>query len=263
MPEPSPQGSDPPRTPEARPAGPEDFEIFDSLRERRCPPGYFVGDGWRVVSKMIECGAVTRLLCTPEWLGRLPALAAVEVRTAPKERLDRLVGFRLHQGIMALGRIPPPPPRVSGTLLVALDGLSNAENVGAILRTCAAFGADGVLVGPTTASPWLRRAVRVSMAAPLRVPVHFVPDLAEAVRPLNAWAADLRGNRRPYTEVDYTAPVCLVLGGEDKGVTPEVRAACRGAVGIPMAPGWDCLNVAACAAVLLAEARRQRSAAAT
>lgn len=246
-----------------RPAGPEDFEIFDSLRERRCPAGFFIGDGWRVVSKMIERGAVARILCTPSWLDRLPPMPGAEIRTAPKECLDRLVGFRLHQGIMALGRIPPPPPGSSGTLLVALDGLSNAENVGAILRSCAAFGVDGVLVGPTTASPWLRRAVRVSMAAPLQVPVRFVDDLAEAVRPLNAWAADLRGDRRPYTELDCTVPLCLVLGGEDKGVSPKVREACRGAVTIPMASGWDCLNVAACAAVLLAEARRQRSGATT
>lgn len=265
MPGSLPQGSGPLHAPgvgtlRALPAGPDDLDLFDSLRERRCPPGRFIGDGWRVVSKMIERGAAERILCTPEWLERLPPLPGVEIRTAPKETLDRLVGFRLHQGIMALGRIPPPASRVEGTLWVALDGLSNAENVGAILRTCAAFGADGVLVGPTTASPWLRRAVRVSMAAPLQVPVHFVPDLAEAVRPLNAWAADVRGERRSYTDVDYTAPVCLVLGGEDKGVTPPVRAACRGAVGIPMAPGWDCLNVAACAAVLLAEARRQRAA---
>src|SRR2546426_837193 len=102
------------------PATEEDFEIFDSLRERRCPPGHFVGDGLRVVTKMMERGAVTRLLCTPEWVDRLPALDGIEVRTAPRERLDQLVGFRLHQGIMALGKIPPPAP-VKGSLLVALD----------------------------------------------------------------------------------------------------------------------------------------------
>jgi tRNA G18 (ribose-2'-O)-methylase SpoU len=242
-----------------RPATEEDFEIFDSLRESRCPPGHFVGDGLRVVRKMLERGAVARLLCTPEWVERLPAPEGMDVRTAPRERLDRLVGFRLHQGLMALGRIPPPPP-LQGSLLVALDDVSNAENVGAILRTCAAFGVEGVLVGPTTASPWLRRSVRVSMAAALQVPVHFVEDLASAVRPRNAWAAHIHGERRTYTEIDMRGDLCLVMGGEDKGPSDRVLGACQGSIYIPMADDWDCLNVGASAAVLLAEVRRQRRA---
>ncbi len=242
-----------------RPATDEDFEIFDSLRENHCPPGYFVGDGLRVVRKMLERGAVTRLLCTPEWAEKLTLPEGIEILTAPRERLDRLVGFRLHQGLMALGRIPPPGP-LRGSLLVALDDVSNTENVGAILRTCAAFGVDGVLIGPTTASPWLRRSVRVSMAAALQVPVHSVRDLAATLRPLNAWAAHIHGELRTYTETDFRGDCCIVLGGEDKGPSDAVLAACRGAIYIPMAQGWDCLNVASSAAVLLAEVRRQRRA---
>jgi len=243
--------------PLTKPATEEDFEIFDSLRESHCPAGHFVGDGLRVVRKMLERGAVVRLLCTPEWVDRIEVPDGLDVRTAPRDRLDQLVGFRLHQGLMALGKIPPPAP-LGRSLLVALDDVSNSENVGAILRTCAAFGVDGVLIGPTTASPWLRRAVRVSMAAPLQVPVHFVPDLAATLRPLNAWAAHIHGTRRTYTEIDYRADVCLVLGGEDKGPTEAVLQACKGAIYIPMAEEWDCLNVASSAAVLLAEVKRQR-----
>lgn len=241
----------------SRAAVDDDFEIFDSLRERRCPEGHFLGDGLRVVRKMLEHRSAVRILCSPEWVDRLPGLEGVEVLTAPRARLHELVGFKLHQGLMALGRIPPPrPPR--GSLFVALDGLSNAENVGAVLRTCAGFGVDGVFVPPTTASPWLRRAVRVSIAAPLHTPVHFVDDLAETLRPLNAWAAHIHGSKIDYRTMDYRGPCCLVLGGEDKGVTDAVLAACKGVIYIPMAEGWDCLNVAGSAAVLLAEARRQR-----
>ena len=93
-----------------RPATEQDFEVFDSLRENHCPPGHFVGDGLRVVRKMLDRGAVTRLLCTPEWAEKLAPPEGVEVLTAPHDRLDQLVGFRLHQGIMALGRIPPSGP---------------------------------------------------------------------------------------------------------------------------------------------------------
>jgi tRNA G18 (ribose-2'-O)-methylase SpoU len=98
----------------------------------------------------------------------------------------------------------------------------------------------------------------VSIAAPLKVPTHLVDDLPAALRPLNAWAAHIHGSKVDYRSVDYTAPVCLVLGGEDKGVTDPVLAACKGVIYIPMAEDWDCLNVAGSAAVLMAEVRRQR-----
>lgn len=241
-----------------RPATEEELEVFDSLRASRCPDGHFIGDGAKVVRRMLAEAAVVRVVCTPEWTGRMAFPEGAEVLTAPRERLDRLVGFRLHQGIMALARIPPPRP-LRGTLFVALDGLANAENVGSVLRSCAAFGVDGVLLGPDTASPWLRRAVRVSLAAPLRVPVHAVDDLAAAVQPLNAYAAHIHGDRRDYRTVDFTPACCLVLGGEANGVSAAVIAACRGVIYIPMAQGWDCLNVASSAAVLLAEVRRQRT----
>ncbi len=241
------------------PATEDDLELFSSLRERRCPEGLFIGDGDKVVRRMLARGAAVKVLCAPEWIDRLEIPPGVEVRTAPRAAFDRIVGFRIHQGIMALGRIPEPGP-LRRSLLVALDGLANAENVGAVLRTCAAFGVEGVLVGPGTASPWLRRAVRVSLGAPLVVPVEVAADLAARVRPLNAWAAHIHGNRRDYRQVDYRENCCLVLGGEAGGVSAGVLGACRGTVYIPMAPDWDCLNVASSAAVLLAEVRRQRAA---
>lgn len=240
-----------------QPATEADLAAFDSLRASSCPPGHFVGDGSKVVTRMLKCGAAVKVVCTPEWAGRLIVPAGVEVLTAPRERLDDLVGFRLHQGLMGLGRIPDPGP-LHGTLLVALDKLSNAENVGSVVRTCAAFGVEGVIVGPGTASPWLRRSVRVSLAAALRVPVHFTDDLPAVIRPLNAWAAHIHGTRADFRDVDYRGPCCLVLGGEDEGVRPEVLQACRGVIYIPMAGTWDCLNVAASAAVLLSEVARQR-----
>ncbi len=240
-----------------RPATEEDLALSDSLRSRACPEGHFIGDGARVVRRMLRERCAIRVVCTPDWTRLVEFPPGMEVLTAPRERLDKLVGFRLHQGLMALGKIPPSrPPR--GSLLVAIDGLANAENVGAIMRTCAAFGVEGVIVGPGTTSPWLRRAVRVSLGAPLRVPVHFAGDLAAALRPLNAYAAHIHGERRDYRDVDYAEDCCLVLGGEAHGVSPETLGACRGSIYIPMEGGWDCLNVASSAAVLLAEVRRQR-----
>ncbi len=241
-----------------RPATEEDLESFGSLRGHRCPPGFFIGDGAKVVRRMLSLAREVTVLCTPEWVEKLPLPPGTDVRTAPPERLNAIVGFRLHQGIMAMARIPYPGP-LRGSFLVALDGLSNEENVGAVLRTCAAFGVEGVIVGPETASPWHRRAVRVSLGAPLKVPVHFTKDLPGTLRPLRAYAAHIHGTRRDYRGIDFTQDCCIVLGGEAEGVSPAVLEACRETIYIPMAEGWDCLNVGASAATLLSEAARQRS----
>ena len=240
-----------------QPASAEDLELFSSLRGRQHPEGMFIGDGDRVVRRMLHTTKVERILCTSDWVERLPIPPGIEVRIASKADLFALVGYRLHQGLMALGFIPPEKS-LSGTFHIALDGLGNAENVGAIMRTCAAFGVDGVILGPGTASPWLRRAVRVSLAAPFAVPVHTSGDLAATVSTLNAYAAHIHGEKQDYRSIDCTKPVCLVLGSEPSGVSPPVLKACKGVIYIPMAPDWDCLNVAASAAVLISEVRRQR-----
>lgn len=241
-----------------RAASAEDLELFSSLRGRRHPEGMFIGDGDKVVRRMLTTTRVERILCTEDWISKLPIPTGVDVRVAPIADLIAIVGFRLHQGLMALGSIPVERP-LTGSFHVALDGLANAENVGAILRTCAAFGVDGVILGPGTSSPWLRRAVRVSLAAPLVVPVHTSEDLAAMLAPMNAYAAHIHGEKQDYRSVDARKPICLVLGSEPMGVTDPVLKACKGVIYIPMSSDWDCLNVAASAAVLIAEVRRQRA----
>lgn len=235
----------------------EDLAMFSSLRGHACPEGCFIGDGLKCVRRMLAHRNVERVLCSAEWVDRFAFPPEVEVRVAPREKIDAIAGVRLHQRVMAMGRIPDPGP-IRGDFLVALDRVSSAENVGAILRTCAAFGVEGLLVGPGTASPWLRRAVRVSMAAGLVVPVHVVADLPAVLRGRPSWAAHIHGDKTDYTDVDYTRGCCLVLGSEADGVTQAVLQACRGTVYIPMAKEWDCINVAASAAVLLSEVARQR-----
>ena len=240
-----------------RPATPDDLDLFSSLRDRRLPDGLFIGDGIRVVRRMLATVKVDRILCPPDWVEKIGAPPEVDVVTAPKSVLSEIVGFNLHQGVMALGRIPAPQP-VTGSLLVALDGISSSENAGAVLRSCAAFGVDGVIIGPGTASPWNRRSVRTSMGAPLHLATHAVPDLAAFCTPRMAYAAHIHGERVDFREVDYRGDVTIVLGSEATGVSDAVLRACRKTIYIPMAPDWDCLNVAASSAVLLAEVQRQR-----
>ncbi|MFI5142710.1 MAG: TrmH family RNA methyltransferase [Thermoanaerobaculales bacterium] len=245
---------------------------IDHVRE-----GIFVAEGGRVVDRLLRSDLeVASALLTPAWVERLrPQLESrgdrLAVFVAPVALVEHIVGFHYHQGAMAVGRIRVarplheslaigPRPR----LVVALDGLTSAENVGTIVRNCAAFAVDALLVGGATASPWLRRAVRNSMGTVLSLSVHPAPALASALTDLRAGhgfrlvAATPNGSR-PLHQASLTRDCCLIFGHEGLGVSPEVLAVCDEAVAIPMPPDVDSLNVASATAVFLYEARRQQA----
>ncbi|MDP6959685.1 MAG: RNA methyltransferase, partial [Planctomycetota bacterium] len=182
-----------------------------------------------------------------------------EVLIKSKEEMSDYVGFKVHRGYFAMGLIPEPIPFRDG-LVIALDGISHAENVGSILRNCAGFGVGGVIIGETTANPWLRRSVRVAMGAPLRTPLKFTDNLAETISQMSipTYAAHIHGEKMNLDEIDLSQDTCIVLGSEADGVSPSVLNACDRTVYIPMSADWDCINVAASSAVFLYAATRQR-----
>jgi tRNA G18 (ribose-2'-O)-methylase SpoU len=236
----------------------------------------FVAEGEKVVRRLLESPlAVVSLLLTEDWVPAFEALLrarpeSVPVYLVPKAELERLAGFDLYQGVLAVGRCPPalsvealvadcPRPR----LLAAVEGLTSAENVGVLARNCAALGAGGLIVGETTASPYLRRAVRNSMGVIFKLPVAEPPELVSALRELRARgvrcvAAHGQAKRLTLPECDLTGDCCLVFGSEGSGLSEATLAACDEAVSIPMAHGVDSLNVANAAAVFFYEAARQR-----
>lgn len=237
--------------------------------------GIFVAEGGAVVERLLESPLeVLALLLSPAWYARL--LPALERRSPPPavylaehRLLERLVGFPLHQGAMALAQVPPPRPLAAvlagarrPLLLLALDDLTNSENVGTMVRSAAAFGVTAVISGETCASPWLRRAVRASMGAVFALPIVEVDDLPATFVELRE-AGVMCFAASPHAahfaaDLDLAADVCVVIGHEGRGVRPAVAAACLSEVAIPMAPGIDSLNAAAAAAVLLYEVVRQR-----
>ncbi|HNX49172.1 MAG TPA: RNA methyltransferase [Thermoanaerobaculaceae bacterium] len=236
--------------------------------------GIFVAEGGHVVRRLLESPLpVVSVLLSPTWLRALqPELTArtetIAVFVAPEAALAELVGFRLHQGVMAVGQVPPSPALDAALdaapqprLAVALDGVTNPENVGVILRTAASFEAAAVLVGETGASPWLRRAVRNSMGTVFRLALPGVESLRTSLHVLREQGFKLIAatpTGRPVWECDLGGACCVVLGHEGYGLRPEVEAACDLAAAIPMPPGVDSLNVASAAAVLLYEVRRQQ-----
>jgi len=238
--------------------------------------GIFVAEGEKVVRRLIESRfEVVSALMPQGWFQDLePLLAArpeeIDVFVADKKVLEDLTGFSMYQGLLAVGRVPAMPSlggllatSAAPRLLAAVDGLSGAENVGALVRNCAAFRVQGLLVGETCVSPFLRRAVRSSMGTIFQLPVLEPPRLAAALAELRraglrTIAAHPHTDRRSLPQADFQGDCCVVFGSEGYGISPEVLAQCDDAVAVPMPPVVDSLNVASAAAVFLYEAGRQR-----
>ena len=260
--------------------------------------GIFVAEGDKVVQRLLASrfGIVSVLL--PEkrlaefkpWLRDRPEKDITVYVATNKSILEELIGFEMFQGILAVGKIPNVPTleqtlaaSARPHLFAAMDELNNAENIGLLVRNCAAFGVQALLVGETSSSPFLRRAVRNSMGAIFQLPVVELSQqrspLANPAKPrrrdepgvtlagtlrvlrtrgIRSIAAHPHASGRTLAQADFTGDCCIIFGSEGHGISESVLAACDEAVAIPMANGVDSLNVGAAAAVFLYEARRQR-----
>ncbi|MBI4418970.1 MAG: RNA methyltransferase [Ignavibacteriales bacterium] len=254
------------------------LQPYRTLRrpEEHYRQGIFIAEGEKVVRRLLNSTLTVRsLLLTPHWLDLLrPTLESRVplVYVAPKNVVEDIVGYHLHQGIMALGVVPPPvslrsllPTLPRSLLLAAVDGLTNAENIGILVRNCAAFGVQALLVGETSASPYLRRAVRNSMGAVFRLPVVPEERLDKVLRTLRkefgvtVVAAHPGAAQRLDQSIHFQEDCCIVFGSEGEGISKKVLEACDTAVSLPMSNAVDSLNVASASAVFLYEILRQRS----
>jgi tRNA G18 (ribose-2'-O)-methylase SpoU len=246
------------------------------LQEEHRRQGLFVAEGEKVIRRLLESQwEIQSLVIPPDGVEALEPL--LEARTSPlsiyvleKAILETLTGFKFYQGYMAAARIPAPRALESilqdqrhPWLCAAIDGVSNAENIGTLTRTVAAFGGSLFLNGETSASPFLRRAVRSSMGAVFQLPIVESHDLLTDLRRLKAagvfcLAAHPHAQQRELPRVDLTRDVCIVLGSEGHGISPAVLQECDEATGIPMAHQVDSLNVSCASAAFFYEAARQR-----
>lgn len=183
------------------------------------------------------------------------------VYVTSRQVMDRIAGFPIHRGILAVGKkgTPLQVDDILGVLpqealIVVAVGIANHDNLGAIFRNAAAFGADAVLIDPTCCDPLYRKAIRVSVGAALKVPFAAVADPAVLVADLMArgfesFALSPRGeiDIRTVKPRDRTA---LYLGTEGEGLPVGLLARMR-TLRIGMAKGFDSVNVAAASAIAL------------
>ena len=239
--------------------------------------GIFVAEGEKVVRRLLESEfAVVSLLLPEKWFIEYKTLIGsrpenIAVYLADKDTLEKLVGFSMFQGVLAVGKIPAARTLDSvleqsahPCLFAAVEGVSNAENIGALVRNCAALGVQALLVSQSSCSPFLRRAVRNSMGSIFRLPVVEGLDLTEALpelrrRGVRCIAAHPHVAARELWQADLARDCCVVFGSEGHGIPAAVLAACETCVAIPMHAGVDSLNVSHAAAVFFYEASRQRT----
>jgi 23S rRNA (guanosine2251-2'-O)-methyltransferase len=150
-------------------------------------------------------------------------------------------------------------------LLVALDSVQDPQNLGAIIRSAEAAGANAVIVPQRRSAPLSPAAVKASAGAILHLDICEVPGLAAAITDIKQagiWcvALDAGGEALPW-EFDLIQRVCVVVGGEGEGVHRLVRERCDVRIRLPMAGRVESLNASAAAAALLYEVQRQRAAA--
>lgn len=237
--------------------------------------GLFVAEGFEVVNHLVRSQWKLRSILVAEsrWPRLAERLAAAEsssagegatlpgpVFTAPVSELSKLVGFPIHRGVLALGERgsgPDPALEAPGTSVVlALAGLANHDNVGAAFRNAAGFGARAVLLDGATADPLYRKALRVSMGHVLRVPWARSGAELDVINRL-----EMTGHRiiglSPGAPLsleralrDLGSRIAIVIGAEGPGLSTAVLSRVIPA-SIPMMGGTDSLNAATAAAIAL------------
>lgn len=253
-------------------------ELRDSDLLRR--HGVFVAEGRLVVRRVIEDSRFqvqsvlvneAALADLTEPIACLPA--SVPVFVCPTASFLELTGFDLHRGCLALVRRPAGTPLgallAEARVLLVLENVSNADNVGGIFRNAAALGGGGVLLSPASCDPLYRKAVRTSMAAALQVPFthcdagewRSVPtsirDAGFTIAALTPRASgeslDAFSRRWRSSDAGVARRLALVLGAEGAGLSAEMEASAHARVRIETSDRVDSLNVAVAAGIALYE----------
>jgi 23S rRNA (guanosine2251-2'-O)-methyltransferase len=194
---------------------------------------------------------------------------SVPVRFEDRLQIDRLAGTREHQGIAALAAAKPAleledllAAKTPQGLLVLLDGIEDPHNLGAIVRTSLAAGANGVVIPERRAAGLTDTVERASAGALAHLPVARVKNLVRAMEDMKEagyWliGLDERAEKK-YTEADFSGQVGIVLGGEGEGLHELTCKRCDFLVSIPTSGPVRSLNVSVAAGVVLFEVVRQR-----
>lgn len=245
------------------------FHLTDSQLRNRLDPsqGIIIVESPKVITTALESGCEPLSLLTEERHLEGDAKHIVQtlmqrglpVFTGTREMLAGITGYTLTRGVLCAMRRPPEADLealiATAKRVAVLHGISDATNIGAIIRSAAALGIDGVILSGGACDAWNRRAIRVSMGGVFRIPICRISDgdVTEFLqsRGMDCVALALRQNSlHPDNPILHTAPrLAIVLGEEGYGLPEPVIDGCRHTAIIPMSRGMDSLNVAAASAI--------------
>ncbi|CAN5274197.1 RNA methyltransferase [soil metagenome] len=230
--------------------------------------GLFIAEGETVLRAFVRDAPerVVSLLVDGKRAGKLEDVfdalpEGVPVHVVGQAVLDAIAGFHLHRGVLAVGRKPEPlgaqallaraGPRA---IVLVLMGIANHDNLGGIFRNAAAFGVDGVILDGECCDPFYRKAIRVSIGATMSVPTAWLAPGEDVVTLLerHGFQGLALSPSADETLAALTPPArsAVLLGAEGPGLSAEVMARAR-TIGIPMAGGFDSLNVATTSGIVL------------
>ena len=244
------------------------LELRDGARTLHARHGTFICEGMVLVERVLQSNVQVRsIFTTPRKLPRLAAADVgheVPVYVISQDHMNETVGYDFHRGVVAsaLRRSSRTVDELlQGARVVAvLEGVSDAENVGAIFRSARALGIDAILLDGQSADPYYRRAVRVSMGATFIIPfaafeksVDSVEEVERAGYASIALTPDPAAIALAELKLSPDTPVAVFLGSEGSGLTTAVLEAVDHRLRIPMVPGSDSLNVGHAAAVAFSQ----------
>ena len=195
----------------------------------------------------------------------------VPVLRVPVERINRITR-KNHQGVLAVVaavsycRLEQVVPMLydngENPFIIVLDGVTDVRNFGAIARTCDCAGVNAIVILERGSVSVNADAVKTSAGALNYVPICRERSLVDALRYLRDSGFNIVGtsdkNAQPFTSAQFTGPVAIVLGAEDKGISPEVMACCNQRVVIPEFGHINSLNVSVAGGIMMYEVVRQR-----
>jgi TrmH family RNA methyltransferase len=246
------------------------LRALQSRAKRRREAGSFVVEGVRLAEEALAAGWELRLGLYTEGLSArgqtlVEQLRAqdVDLELVSPEVMAAASDTQTPQGILLELAQRELPLAEQPDLLLVADQLRDPGNLGTLLRSAAAAGADGALLAPGCADAWAPKVLRTGMGAHFALPIHSldwnaVRDLCSQ-HSLQVYYAEA-GQGLSYDAADLTRPLALILGGEADGPGPEARALAKSAIHIPMPGRAESLNAATAGSLLLFEAARQRRA---
>ncbi len=239
---------------------------LQAKRKAREEERLFVVEGIRMAREAVAAGVPARLVMHSEGLdargrGLVNSLARLgaEVETVSDSVMAACSDTETPPGLLAVVSRPALPLPRPLTLALVADGLADPGNLGTLLRTALAAGAEGVFLTGPTVDPYNPKVVRGAMGAHFHLPIAALApgEVAAALEGLHIWIAEA-GQGLSHSAVDWHPPSALVVGSEADGPGEAVRGLAAGRTHIPISPAAESLNAAVAAAVILFEIARQR-----